>query len=395
MAQRNIWVGDLDPQADDHTLRSMFAHIGDIENVKIMRSRESNICSGYGFVTFNSHEAALQALELNGQPIPNTNKSYRLNWGSGGSQNDVSIYVGDLPFTITDEQLFNIFKPTYPSVRSARVLVDHVGRSKGFGFVRFGDAAEASQAIVDMNGQPVFGKPIRVSTSSGKGAPITKSPLPPPRPPMQHPSLGFRQAPTRDLSVPPFKKPNRTETTFTDSMNSAISIASDPNERGNCTVFIGNLPPNVDQFTIPQIFASFGTIVNTKVIPAKGIAFVQFDRHDSAAAAITGLHGHIIGSNQIRLGWGKQGSGTPRPFVPNNPPPYPSRQPVVLQNQHRQPNPPPMVQQRQEEVQPPVVHRPPPQVVKREEEAVKGWDWFLMQSTEAYALQGLELLLKS
>jgi RNA recognition motif-containing protein len=61
--------------------------------------------------------------------------------------------VGDLPPDVNDFALQEKFAERYPSVRNARVVTDpQTGRSKGFGFVRFGNAAERDKSLVEMNG---------------------------------------------------------------------------------------------------------------------------------------------------------------------------------------------------------------------------------------------------
>ena len=58
---------------------------------------------------------------------------------------------------------------TYPSVKSARVVTDAVaGRPKGYGFVRFASEADRDKAMVQMNGQVVGSRAIRVSLATPK-----------------------------------------------------------------------------------------------------------------------------------------------------------------------------------------------------------------------------------
>ena len=52
---------------------------------------------------------------------------------------------------------------------AAQVITDPLtGRSKGYGFVRFGDERERDRALVDMMGHLICGRPVRVSTASSK-----------------------------------------------------------------------------------------------------------------------------------------------------------------------------------------------------------------------------------
>lgn len=73
------------------------------------------------------------------------------------------IYVGNLSFSITDDELQQAFA-SFGTVTSARVVMDKMsGRSKGFGFVEIEDDAGADTAIEKMNGQTIGGRPVRVS----------------------------------------------------------------------------------------------------------------------------------------------------------------------------------------------------------------------------------------
>ena len=75
----------------------------------------------------------------------------------------MNIYVGNLPFEVTDEDLESYFTE-YGSVGSARVIIDRFsGRSRGFGFVEMDDNAEAEAAILGLNGKDLKGRPLTVN----------------------------------------------------------------------------------------------------------------------------------------------------------------------------------------------------------------------------------------
>ena len=68
------------------------------------------------------------------------------------------LYVGNLPYTTTDDQLREYFV-AIGQVISAKVIIDKMtGRSKGFGFVEMENDAEADKAIADMNGKDMDGR---------------------------------------------------------------------------------------------------------------------------------------------------------------------------------------------------------------------------------------------
>ncbi len=73
------------------------------------------------------------------------------------------LYVGNLPYTVRDEDLQQSFGE-FGSITSAKVMMERdTGRSKGFGFVEMGSDAEAQAAIAGMNGQSLGGRSITVN----------------------------------------------------------------------------------------------------------------------------------------------------------------------------------------------------------------------------------------
>ncbi len=73
------------------------------------------------------------------------------------------LYVGNLPFTATEEELSTKFSAV-GTVESAKLIIDRdTGRSKGFGFVEMSSDSEASAAIDKFNGQDYGGRPMTVN----------------------------------------------------------------------------------------------------------------------------------------------------------------------------------------------------------------------------------------
>lgn len=73
------------------------------------------------------------------------------------------LYVGGLPYSVTNEELSEIFGQA-GSVASARVITDKMsGRSKGFGFVEMSSAEEAQAAINMFNGAEIKGRKVIVN----------------------------------------------------------------------------------------------------------------------------------------------------------------------------------------------------------------------------------------
>ena len=73
------------------------------------------------------------------------------------------IYVGNLPYSVTDASLESNFAE-FGRVASAKVMIDReTGRSKGFGFVEMASAEVAQAAIEGLNGTSVDGRSIVVN----------------------------------------------------------------------------------------------------------------------------------------------------------------------------------------------------------------------------------------
>jgi len=73
------------------------------------------------------------------------------------------LFVGGLPYSVTDDQLRDLFAAV-GTVESAKVIIDReANRSKGFGFVEMSNDDEAKAAIAQLNGKEVEGRNITVN----------------------------------------------------------------------------------------------------------------------------------------------------------------------------------------------------------------------------------------
>lgn len=75
------------------------------------------------------------------------------------------LYVGNLSYNASDEDLETLFKEVCEVV-SVRVIKDyHTGRSKGFAFVEVGENADPDNIINSLDNKELQGRPIRVSVA--------------------------------------------------------------------------------------------------------------------------------------------------------------------------------------------------------------------------------------
>ena len=76
------------------------------------------------------------------------------------------LYVGNLPFTATDDSVRALFS-THGSVEKVSLINDRdTGRPRGFGFVEMATAEEAQRAISELNGKDLDGRKITVNVSN-------------------------------------------------------------------------------------------------------------------------------------------------------------------------------------------------------------------------------------
>jgi RNA recognition motif-containing protein len=74
----------------------------------------------------------------------------------------MKLHVGNLPFTVDDEELKNLFSE-YNAEEITLIKDKFSGRSKGFGFVTISDDEVAKKAVSELNGKDVQGRELKVS----------------------------------------------------------------------------------------------------------------------------------------------------------------------------------------------------------------------------------------
>ncbi|XP_047335192.1 polyadenylate-binding protein RBP47-like [Impatiens glandulifera] len=277
---KTIWVGDLHHWMDEDYLHSSFASTGEVTSIKVIRNKQTGVSEGYGFVEFNSHAAADKVLQnYIGKSMPNAEQQFRLNWatfsmGDKRSTNgsDLSIFVGDLSADVNDSLLHETFVTKYPSVKAAKVVIDaNTGRSKGYGFVRFGDESERAQAMNEMNGVYCSSRPMRIGPATPRK------------------SSGYQhQFFSQGVSNGALNQGLQSEVDFT-----------------NTTIFVGGLDPSVTDEDLRQPFSQYGEIVSVKIPVGKGCGFVQFVNRNNAEDALSQLNNSTIGKQTVRLSWGR------------------------------------------------------------------------------------------
>ncbi|KAK1391836.1 polyadenylate-binding protein RBP45-like [Heracleum sosnowskyi] len=277
---RSLWIGDLQPWMDEQYINTCFYSTGELVSVKVIRNKQTGQLEGYGFLEFRSRATAEQVLQTyNGTLMPNSEQNFRLNWATLGAGErrtddspDYTIFVGDLAADVTDYLLQETFKPHYLSVKGAKVVTDRTtGRSKGYGFVRFGDETEQMRAMSEMNGALCSTRPMRI------GPAATKKPI---GGGQQYEKVSYQSS-----------QGNQGE--------------SDPN---NTTIFVGGLDTNVSENELRTVFGRFGELTHVKIPVGKRCGFVQFSNRANAEQALSVLNNTLLGGQNIRLSWGRSPS---------------------------------------------------------------------------------------
>ncbi|MBW1715800.1 MAG: RNA-binding protein [Deltaproteobacteria bacterium] len=81
----------------------------------------------------------------------------------------MNIYVGNLPYNVTEEELREAFSE-FGEVSSVNVIMDkYSGQSKGFGFVEMEKSSEAEEAIKALNESSLKGRNIKVNQAKPRG----------------------------------------------------------------------------------------------------------------------------------------------------------------------------------------------------------------------------------
>jgi RNA recognition motif-containing protein len=82
----------------------------------------------------------------------------------------MNIYVGNIPFTATADDLRQLFEP-YGLVKNVTVVTDReTGRSRGFGFIEMADANAGKAAIEALHGTTLLGRPLTVNEARPREA---------------------------------------------------------------------------------------------------------------------------------------------------------------------------------------------------------------------------------
>ncbi len=125
------------------------------------------------------------------------------------TENLSRLFVGSLPYNLTEGQLLELFVP-FGRVISVAIIRDRRGNSRGLGYVEFDHPSSALEAKSKLHNKQVFDRTIIVDyakldpmqTEEGRARYKPRHPLPPPRPiPPKRPRPGFAPRPISKIKI--------------------------------------------------------------------------------------------------------------------------------------------------------------------------------------------------
>lgn len=173
--QGNVFIKNLDVAIDNKALHDTFAAFGNILSCKVAQD-ETGASKGYGFVHYETDEAASQAIKHVNGMLLNEKKVYvghhipkkdRQSKFEEMKANFTNIYVKNISSDATDDQFRELFE-RYGDVTSASLARDQEGKSRGFGFVNFTTHEAAYKAVDELNGNDFLGQDLYVGRAQKK-----------------------------------------------------------------------------------------------------------------------------------------------------------------------------------------------------------------------------------
>jgi polyadenylate-binding protein len=171
----NIFIKNLDAAIDNKALHDTFAAFGNILSCKVAQD-ESGASKGYGFVHYETDEAAAAAIKHVNGMLLNEKKVYvghhipkkdRQSKFEEMKANFTNVYVKNVGPDATDDD-FRLLFEQYGEVTSSSLARDQDGKSRGFGFVNFTTHEAASKAVDELNGKDFHGQDLYVGRAQKK-----------------------------------------------------------------------------------------------------------------------------------------------------------------------------------------------------------------------------------
>jgi len=184
---RTVFCMQLAQRIRARDLEEFFSSVGKVREVKLIQDKHSKRSKGIAYVEFKDIESVPLALGLAGQKVlgvpivvqPTQSEKNKVAAAQltlqKAAQGPTKLYVGGLHENITEEMLKGIFSP-FGRVEQVQIIKDQdTGLSRGYAFITFAEASAAKQALDQLNGFEIAGRPIKLNTvsnsSDASGAP--------------------------------------------------------------------------------------------------------------------------------------------------------------------------------------------------------------------------------
>lgn len=150
LSKTNLYIRGLTQNTTDKDLFNLCTPYGPIISTKAILDKNTNKCKGYGFVDFESPQAAETAVKaLQAQGV-------QAQMAKQQEQDPTNLYIANLPPMMAEGELEEMLLP-YGSVISTRILRDSSMQSRGVGFARM-DSREMCELIIQkFNGRCLAG----------------------------------------------------------------------------------------------------------------------------------------------------------------------------------------------------------------------------------------------
>ena len=175
-----LYVTNYPASADDGYIRDLFSSFGEIISIRFP-SLQGNKRRRFCYVEFKSGQQAQAALDLDGQERDGLSLIVKISDPSVKKQRserkaaDRTIFVGQLPFKATEDQVIAAFD-VYGEIESVKMPQDpnSKSRNKGIAFIIFSND-EAAQAALEMDAKDFQGRKIKVNPTQNQGGRREKS----------------------------------------------------------------------------------------------------------------------------------------------------------------------------------------------------------------------------
>ena len=180
---RKLFVAGLPDSITEEVLKQLFeATGGTVSEISLPKDRATGRPRGFGFVTLATSEQAQAARDsLDGsfqagksisvrpfQAEPPKREAGASGPRGGGQSSDRTLYVGNLPYDVTEAEVEALF-PNAQDVVRIHLPLDADGRRRGFGFVTMNSVEGAREAVGHLQGAALRGRRLVVNLAHPKG----------------------------------------------------------------------------------------------------------------------------------------------------------------------------------------------------------------------------------